>query len=223
MGIYLVGTERATRVAEALPQVAEASSPRSGDVASACLLYHQYIYKPRTGSGAAKHEVAPPSLITKEIKMPLVQKTVNGTEYYTDDQVYYTFHRVQAATDTLWDFACVELGIIDQTRFTSQQTKDITDLAGIGPRFPTKFLLLKNGNAIPIVYLTNGSPNLQPNDIILRSAVYPVAAGITAGGSASVSTASVADRLTEIEKLHNRKLITDTEYRDQRAKIIAEL
>jgi hypothetical protein len=155
--------------------------------------------------------------------MALVQKTINGTEYYTDDKVYYTFHRVQAATDTLWDFACTELGITDKTRFTSQETKDITDLAGIGPRYPTKFLLLKNGSAIRIAYLTNGSPNLQPNDIILRSAGYPVAPAITAVVSPSVSTESVADRLTEIEKLHDRKLITDTEYRDKRANLIAEL
>jgi hypothetical protein len=155
--------------------------------------------------------------------MTLVQKQINGTEYYTDDKVYYTFHRVQAATDTLWDFACMDLGITSKTRFTPQETKNITDLAGIGPRYPTKFLLLKNGNAIPIVYLSTGSPNLQPNDIILRSAVYPVAPAMTAVVPPAVSTASIADRLTEIEKLHNMKLITDPEYQDQRAKIIAEL
>jgi hypothetical protein len=155
--------------------------------------------------------------------MTLVQKHINGTEYYTDDKVYYTFHRVQAASDTLWDFACMDLGITDKTRFTSQETKAITDLAGIGPRNPTKFLLLKNGNAIPIAYLVNGSPNLQPNDIILRSAVYPVAPALTAVVPPSVSTESVADRLTEIMKLHNMKLITDTEYQDKRAKIMAEL
>ena len=74
--------------------------------------------------------------------MTLVQKQINGTEYYTDDKVYYTFHRVQTASDTLWDFACMDLGITDRTRFTSQETKAITDLAGIGPRNPTKFLLL---------------------------------------------------------------------------------
>ena len=155
--------------------------------------------------------------------MTLVQKHINGTEYYTDDKVYYTFHRVQTASDTLWDFACMDLGITDRTRFTSQETKAITDLAGIGPRNPTKFLLLKNGNAIPIAYLVNGSPNLQPNDIILRSAVYPVAPALTDVVPPSVSTESVADRLTEIMKLHNMKLITDTEYQDKRAKIMAEL
>ena len=155
--------------------------------------------------------------------MTLVQKQINGTEYYTDDKVYYTFHRVQTASDTLWDFACMDLGITDRTRFTSQETKAITDLAGIGPRNPTKFLLLKNGNAIPIAYLVNGSPNLQPNDIILRSAVYPVAPALTDVVPPSVSTESVADRLTEIMKLHNMKLITDTEYQDKRAKIMAEL
>jgi hypothetical protein len=173
--------------------------------------------------GDAKPEQRSPQLIAKEIKMTLVQKTINGTEYYTDEKVYYTFHRVQAATDTLWDFACMELGLADKTRFTSQETKAITDLAGIGPRYPTKFLLLKNGNAIPIAYLTNGSPNLQANDIILRSAVYPVPPAITAVVPPTISTESIADRLTEITKLHNMKLITDTEYQDKRSKIIAEL
>src|SRR5512146_3060884 len=107
------------------------------------------------------------------MKMTLVQKTVNGTEYYTDDKVYYTFHQVKLATDTLWDFACMDLGITDRTRFTSKETKEITDLAGIGPRYPSKFLLLKNGDPIPVPYLTNGSANLHPNDILLRSTVDP--------------------------------------------------
>ncbi len=155
--------------------------------------------------------------------MALVQKTIHGTEYYTDDEVYYTFHQVELATDTLWDFACIDLGIADKTRFTSQETKNITDLAGIGPRYPTKFLLLKNGKAIPIPYLANGSPNLQPNDIILRLAVYPIAPGMTAVVPPSVLTKSVADQLKEIKDLHNMKLITDLEYQDKRANIMAEL
>lgn len=155
--------------------------------------------------------------------MALVQKNINGTEYYTDDKVYYTFHRVQSVTDTLWDFACVALGITKETGFNSQETKAITDLAGIGPRNPTRFLLLKNGNAVPIAYLTNGSPNLQPNDIILRSVVDLVTPVLTAAVPASVSTESAAGRLTEIVKLRNMKLITDTEYEDKRAKIMAEL
>ena len=155
--------------------------------------------------------------------MTLVQKTINGTEYYTDEKIYYTFHRVQAATDTLWDFACLDLGLADKTRFTSQETKAITDLAGIGPRYPTKFLLLKNGNTIPIAYLANGSPNLRPDDIILRSVVDPAASALTAVLPPSGSTESVADRLTEIVKLHNMKLITDTEYQEKRAKIMTEL
>jgi hypothetical protein len=155
--------------------------------------------------------------------MTLVQKSINGNEYFTDDKVYYTFHQVKLATDTLWDFACMDLGITKKTGFNSQETKNITDLAGIGPHYPTKFLLLKNGNAIPIAYLAKGSPDLRPNDIILRSAVYPVAPAITAVVAASVSTESIADRLKEIEKLHNMKLITDTEYQDKRAKIIVEL
>jgi hypothetical protein len=156
--------------------------------------------------------------------MTLVQKSINGTEYYTDNKVYYTFHQVKDAKDTLWSFACVDLGITKKTGFTSQETKDITDLAGIGPRHPTKFLLLKDGNAIPIPYLANGSSNLHPNDLILRSAVDPaVLKPITTVVSPSVSTRSVADRLQEIEDLRKTKLLTDPEYQEKRAKIIAEL
>jgi hypothetical protein len=159
--------------------------------------------------------------------MPLVQKSINGNEYYTDDKVYYTFYQVKAATDTLWSFACMDLGITKKTGFTSQETKDITDLAGIGPRYPTRFLLLKNGNAIPIPYLASGSPNLHPDDIILRPAVDPVTSAvakpIATTVSPSVSIKSVADRLKEIEDLRNMQLLTDPEYQDKRAKIIAEL
>ena len=159
--------------------------------------------------------------------MTLVQKTINGTEYYTDDKVYYTFHQVKVPADTLWSFACMDLGITKETGFTSQETKNITDLAGIGPRHPTKFLLLKNGDAVPVPYLANGS-NLHPDDIILRSVVAPnvpkpIIPPVTTNVSPSVSTKSVADRLKEIEDLHNRKLLTDPEYQAKRAKIIAEL
>ncbi|SRR6266536_812821 len=160
--------------------------------------------------------------------MTLVQKPINGTEYYTDDNVYYAFHQVKGATETLWSFACMDLGIIKKTGFTSQETKDITDLAGIGPRHPTKFLLLKNGNAIPVPYLANGSANLHPNDIILRFTVAPadpksMIPPATGGVAPSLSTESVADRIKEIENLHNMKLITDPEYQNKRAQIIAEL
>jgi hypothetical protein len=168
------------------------------------------------------------NLTTKEIKMTLVQKPINGTEYYTDDNIYYTFHRVKDATDTLWSFACLDLGITKKTGFTSQETKNITDLAGIGPRHPTKFLLLRNGNAIPVPYLANGSSNLHLDDIILRSAVAPadskpIFPPVTRLVPPSVSTKSVADRLKEIEDLHDRKLLTDPEYQEKRATIIAEL
>jgi hypothetical protein len=160
--------------------------------------------------------------------MTLVQKPINGTEYYTDDKVYYTFHQVKVAQDTLWSFACVDLGITKKTGFTSQETKDITDLAGIGPRHPTKFLLLKDGNAIPVPYLASGSSNLHPNDIILQSTVDPTVPKptippVTTVVSPAVSTRSVADRLKEIEDLHKMKLLMDPEYQDKRAKIIAEL
>jgi hypothetical protein len=156
--------------------------------------------------------------------MTLVQKSINGNEYYTDDEVYYTFHQVKAATDTLWNFACMDLGITRKTYLTSQETKNITDLAGIGPRRPTKFLLLKNGDAIPIPYLPNGSADLKPNDIILRSAVTPDASEpVAVVVPSSASTKSVADRLKDIEDLRNMNVLTDLEYQDKRAKIIAEL
>src|SRR6188474_3473181 len=102
--------------------------------------------------------------------MTLVQKSINGTEYYTDNKVYYTFHQVKITTDTLWNFACIDLGITKKSGFTSEETKNITDLAGIGPLHPTKFLLLRNGSAIPVPYLANGSSDLHPNDMILRAA-----------------------------------------------------
>lgn len=152
--------------------------------------------------------------------MTLVQKAVNGSEYYTDDKVYYTFHQVRAATDTLWSFACMDLGITKKTGFTSQETKDITDLAGISALCPTRFLLLKDGDAVRVPYLPNGSPDLHPDDIILRSVVDPAAPKPILP---RVSTQSAADRLQEIEDLHNRKLITDSEHQQKRAKIIAEL
>ena len=160
--------------------------------------------------------------------MTLVQKHINGTEYYTDNKVYYTFHEVKLTTDTLWSFACVDLGITKKTGFNSQETKDITDLAGIGPRYPTKYLLLRNGSAIRVPYLANGSANLHPNDIILQSAPdpavpKPIIPPVTGVIPPSVSTESVADRLNEIENLHNMKLITDPEYQDKRAKIMTEL
>lgn len=155
--------------------------------------------------------------------MTLVKKTISGNEYYTDDQAYYTFHQVKAATDTLWNFACMDLGITKKTGFTSQETKDITDLAGISPLHPTRFLLLKDGNAIPVPYLANGSSNLHPDDIILHAALDPAVPPVPTVAAPSVSTKNVADRLQEIEELHDRKLLTDPEYQAKRAKLIAAL
>ena len=159
--------------------------------------------------------------------MTLVQKPINGTEYYTDDNVYYTFHQVKDANDTLWSFACLDLAITKKTGFNSQETKNITDLAGIGPLHPTKFLLLRNGNAIPVPYL-NGRSDLHPDDIILRSAVDPAVSKttippVTSVDPLPVSTKSISDRLKEIEDLYERKLLTAPEYQDKRAKIVAEL
>jgi hypothetical protein len=178
----------------------------------------------RTRLGMQNPNTAPLSLVTKEIKMTLVQKSINGHEYFTDDKVYYTFQQVNAATDTLWSFACKALGINKQSGFNSQETKDITDLAGIGPFHPTRFLLLKDGKAIPVAYLANGGPNLHPNDIILRSVVSPVSPAVPeAIAPVSESTRSVAERLKEIENLHNMKLLTDAEYQEKRARLIAAL
>ena len=160
--------------------------------------------------------------------MTLIQKSINGTEYYTDDTVYYTFHEVKAAQDTLWSFACTELGITRETGFfTSQETKNITDLAGIGSLHPTQFLLLRNGDAIPVPYL-NGSSDLHLNDIILRSAVAPavgepIIPPVPTVVPSSVLSKSVADRLKEVDELHDRKLLTDPEYQEKRTKLIAEL
>lgn len=159
--------------------------------------------------------------------MTLVQKSINGTEYYTDDEAFYTFHQVKVATDTLWNFACQDLGLTKKAGFTAQELRNITDLAGIGPLHPTKFLLFKNGKAIPVPYV-NGGSELHLNDIILRSAIdptvpKPMIPSATTVNSPSDSIRSVADRLLEIEDLHMKKLLTDPEYQDKRAKIIAEL
>jgi len=121
----------------------------------------------------------------------------------------------------------MDLGITKKTGFTSQETKNITDLAGIGQLHPTKFLLLRNGEAIPVPY-RNGSSDLHPDDIILRSAdtpavSKPMISPVTANVLPSPATKSVADRLKEIEDLYNRKFLTDPEYQEKRAKVIAEL
>lgn len=156
--------------------------------------------------------------------MALIQKSINGTEYYTDEKVYYTYHQVKAATDSLWSFACMDLGITKKTGFTSEETKNITDLAGISPLHPTRFLLLKNGNAVTVPYLANGSSDLHVDDIILRPAADPGAPKpVAAVTPRPAATGSVADRLQEIEDLHNTKLLSDQEYHDKRTKIIAEL
>jgi len=118
----------------------------------------------------------------------------------------------------------MDLGITKKTGFTSQETKSITDLAGISLLHPTKFLLLRDGNAIPVPYLATGSSNLHPDDIILRSVVDPADVHpVTGVVPQPVLTKNVADRLKEIEDLKNEKLITGEEYQAKRANIIAEL
>jgi hypothetical protein len=121
----------------------------------------------------------------------------------------------------------MDLGITKKMGFSSQELKNITDLAGIGPLYPTKFLLLKNGDAVPVRYL-EGSSNLHVDDIILRSVVDPVVPQpilppSTTDISSATSIESIANRLLDVEKLHNMRLITDSEYQDKRAKLIAQL
>jgi hypothetical protein len=70
--------------------------------------------------------------------------------------------------------------------------------------------------------------SLGPPYYILRSSLdpaipKPIIPPVPTIVSPSASTKSVADRLNEIEDLRNRKLLTDPEYQDKRAKIIAEL
>lgn len=72
------------------------------------------------------------------------------------------------------------------------------------------------------------SSDLHPDDIILRSAdtpavSKPMISPVTANVLPSPATKSVADRLKEIEDLYNRKFLTDPEYQEKRAKVIAEL
>ena len=104
----------------------------------------------------------------KEIKMTLVQKPINNTMYYTENNEYYTFHTVKSGKDTLWSFACMELGITKVTGLTQNEINKINDLAGTGPDHPTKFLLLKDGKATKVPYLANKNPDLHLNNIILR-------------------------------------------------------
>jgi len=68
-----------------------------------------------------------------------------------------------------------------------------------------------------------GDPKPEERSACCRSARFCCPQADYYRCSPSFSTNSVADRLKEIEDLHDRKLMTDAEYQDKRAKIIAEL
>ena len=104
--------------------------------------------------------------------MTLVQKSVNNTTYYTDGVNYYTFHIVNSKSDPLWVFACMDLGIAKRSGFSSDEQTRINDLAGTDLAHKTKYLLLKNGQAVPMPY-NFSVPDLHPGDIILRHVAAP--------------------------------------------------
>ena len=104
--------------------------------------------------------------------MTLVQKTVGGTTYYADNVNYYTFHIVNSKSDPLWIFACMDLGITKRSGFSSDEQARINDLAGTDLQHKTKYLLLKNGQAVPMPYNFT-VPDLHPGDIILRRVAAP--------------------------------------------------
>ena len=104
--------------------------------------------------------------------MPLVQKTLGSTAYYTDGMNFYTFHVVRSKDDALWKFACLDLGISGKPTTTEQQAK-VNDLAGTGVNQRTKYLLLKDGQAASISYQNTGNAILNINDVILRKVNAP--------------------------------------------------
>lgn len=104
--------------------------------------------------------------------MTLVQKTINNTAYYTDGVNYYTFHIINSKSDPLYIFACMDLGIARRSNFTPEEQAKINDLAGTGMYQKTKYLLLRNGQAIPMPYNLT-MPDFHPGDVILRPVSPP--------------------------------------------------
>jgi hypothetical protein len=109
-------------------------------------------------------------------KMTLVQKTIGNTAYYTDGVNYYTFHVIGSKVEPLYIFACRDLGITKSSGFTAEESARINDLAGTGKNQKTKYLLLKNGQAVQMPYKLT-VPDLRPGDTILRQ-VTPPSAGL---------------------------------------------
>jgi hypothetical protein len=110
--------------------------------------------------------------------MPLAQKIVGSTTYYTDGVNYYLFHPVNAPKDALTEFACRELGIPMKPKFTEEESKRLAQLAGTGVQNKTKYELLKNGQAVPVPYHVTGHPAIQKGDILLRRVAPPAGAGL---------------------------------------------
>ena len=104
--------------------------------------------------------------------MALVQKAIGNTMYYTDGVKYYTSHIVSSKTDPLYIFACRDLGINKTSGFTPDEQARINDLAGTGMYQKTKYLLLKNGQAVQMPYNLT-VPDINPGDIILRQVPPP--------------------------------------------------
>jgi hypothetical protein len=104
--------------------------------------------------------------------MTLVQKTIGNTAYYTDGVSYYTFHVINSKTDPLYIYACMDLGINKRSGFTQDEETRINDLAGTGMHQKTKYLLFRNGQAVPMPYNVM-LPDINPGDIILRQVPPP--------------------------------------------------
>lgn len=107
--------------------------------------------------------------------MTLVQKNIGNATYYTDDANYYTFHIVSSKDDALYKFACLDLGISIKPSFTAEESARINDLAGTGLQQKTKYLLLKNGQAVQVPYHNTGLADLHVGDVLLRQVGRPAA------------------------------------------------
>jgi len=105
--------------------------------------------------------------------MTLVQKSIGNTAYYTDGVNYYTFHVVSSKPEPLYIFACMDLGITKRSDFSTDEAARINDLAGTGVKQKTKYLLLKNGQAVQVPYHDTGSADLHTGDILLRHVAPP--------------------------------------------------
>ena len=104
--------------------------------------------------------------------MALTQKTIGNASYYTDGLSYYSFHVINSTNDSLWKFAAQDLGINKTSGFTPDESTRINDLAGTGMYQHTKYMLLKDGQAVQIPYNLT-VPILHPGDIILRKVPSP--------------------------------------------------